>query len=82
MQMGIPQTMNWYQAFGRRFSLVALATTIWSFAPIVAMAQNQQTAPVASPWRWWSGYALVILAIILGVAAVCRPVNRDEWKED
>ena len=54
------------------FASVILTTTVLT-APL--LAQDEPTGPQDKS-SWVLGYALVILGIVLGLVAVCRPGNR------
>jgi hypothetical protein len=64
--MSLRRTMRWF---------VALLVTLVNVTAALAQ-QKPAEAPPADKGSWVLSYALVILAVALGLMAVCRPGSR------
>ena len=70
--------MNGVIQRARRLCLTAITIGVALVATNIAMAQTEAPDPHADKSSWVLGYALVVLAIALGLTAVCRPGSRSK----
>ena len=59
-----------------RRATVAVTIVVLMLALLAAPALAQEAAGSSDKSSWVLGYALVLLGIVLGLVAVCRPGNR------
>ena len=57
-------------------SFVSLTAILFALAWVEVAFAQEEAAESGDKSGWVLGYALVILAIVLGLTAVCRPGNR------
>lgn len=62
----------------RRRLTALVVVTCASMAPVIAVAQGAAKKTEEEHPSWALSYTLVILAIALGLLAICRPGSRSE----